>query len=143
MKDRVISFVDSKRDEIIELSHNIHKNPEVAFTEHKSSKFIVELLEKNGYKTEYPYAGLDTAFRATKKGKEGGPKIAFLAEYDALPEIGHACGHNVIAACSTGAFLAVADIIGEYAGEISIIGTPAEESGGGNRIRPYDAPLLG
>ena len=134
MKDRVISFVDSKRDEIIELSHNIHKNPEVAFTEHKSSKFIVELLEKNGYKTEYPYAGLDTAFRATKKGKEGGPKIAFLAEYDALPEIGHACGHNVIAACSTGAFLAVADIIGEYAGEISIIGTPAEESGGGKVI---------
>lgn len=134
MKEKIISVIDGLKNELITLSHNIHANPEISFTEHKSAEFIVNTLKSHGFEVEFPYAGLDTAFKATKKGKGTGPKIAFLAEYDALPEIGHACGHNVIATCSTGAFLAVSSVIESYDGEISIIGTPAEEGGGGKVI---------
>ena len=131
MKEKVKAYIESIKDELITLSHNIHANPEIAFTEYKSSAFIVDVLKNHGFEVEYPYAGVETAFKATKKGKADGPKIAILAEYDALPEIGHACGHNVIATCSTGAFLAVSEILDNYDGEVSIIGTPAEEAGGG------------
>lgn len=131
MKEKVQALVESMKDELIKLSHDIHANPEIAFTEYKSSALIVELLRKHGFEVEYPYANVETAFKATKKGKGDGPKIAILAEYDALPEIGHACGHNVIATCSTGAFLALSQIMDSYDGEIAIIGTPAEEGGGG------------
>lgn len=131
MKEKVKAYVESIKDELITLSHNIHANPETSFTEYKSSAFIVEVLKSHGFEVEYPYANVETAFRAVKKGKGEGPKIAILAEYDALPEIGHTCGHNVIATCSTGAFLALSEIMDNYDGEIAIIGTPAEEGGGG------------
>ena len=131
MKEKVKAYIESIKDELITLSHNIHANPEISFTEYKSSAFIVEVLRNHGFEVEYPYANVETAFKATKKGKGEGPKIAILAEYDALPEIGHACGHNVIATCSTGAFLALSEIMDNYDGEIAIIGTPAEEGGGG------------
>lgn len=130
-KQRISDYIDRISPDLLGLSADIHANPELLYNEHKSCGFIVELLKKHGYTVTEKYCGIDTSFRATKKGKEGGPKIAFFAEYDALPEIGHACGHNVIATCATGAFLAVAELIEEYAGEISIIGTPAEEGGGG------------
>lgn len=131
MKEKLITKVDSLKEELLTLSHHIHDNPEIAYTEHKAVAFLSEILTKHGFKVETPYAGMDTAFRATKHGKGPGPKIAFLAEYDALPEIGHACGHNIIATCSTGAFLALSELMDQYNGEISLIGTPAEEAGGG------------
>lgn len=131
MKDQVIARVDALGGELIQLSHDIHAHPEVAYTEYQSSALIADLLRKHGFAVELPYGGLETAFRAVKQGKPGGPHLAFLAEYDSLPEIGHACGHNVIAACSTGAFLALASVMEHYAGTVSIIGTPAEEAGGG------------
>ncbi len=130
-KQRICDYIDQISPELLKLSADIHANPETLFNEYKSSGFIVELLKKHGYTVTEKYCGIDTSFRASKKGNGTGPKIAFFAEYDALPEIGHACGHNVIATCATGAFLAVAQMMEEYAGEISIIGTPAEEGGGG------------
>ena len=131
MKEQIIAKVDQMRDELIALSHRIHAHPEIAFTEHKAVSFIKEVLERHGFEVETPYAQVETAFKAVKKGKGSGPKIAFLAEYDALPEIGHACGHNIIASCSTGAFLSLSQLMDHFDGELTLIGTPAEEAGGG------------
>lgn len=131
IKNAIISAAESMKDDILGLSHYIHLNPELSFKEYKAADAICALLEKHGFTPERNYCGFPTSFRASKKGREGGPKIAFMAEYDALPEIGHGCGHNVIAAISVGAFLASAAVIENFAGEVVLIGTPAEENGGG------------
>lgn len=83
---------------------------------------------------ERNYCGVETSFRAVKKGKGSGPKVSFLAEYDALRGVGHGCGHNIIATCATGAFLGLASLMDQYDGEISLIGTPAEEGGAGKAV---------
>ncbi len=111
------------------LSRDIHANPELRFQEHKAAGWIAELLRARGFDVEHGLAGMSTALRA-KKGN-GGPRIAILGEYDALPEIGHACGHNLIAASAVGAFLAAAAIVQRTKGEVVFLGTPAEEGGGG------------
>lgn len=126
--------IDGQAEALIGLSHEIHKNPETAFKEYKSSKLLTGFLRKRGFQAETGIGGLDTAFMAVKEGKQPGPRIAFLAEYDALPGIGHACGHNVIAAGAMGAFLGTAAVMEELAGTVSIIGTPAEEGGAGKVI---------
>lgn len=131
MKEQIKERVESLKEELLTLSHNIHAHPEIAWQEHKAVVFITDLLKKQGFAVETPYAGLETSFRAVKKGIKPGPVIAFLAEYDALPEIGHACGHNIIATCSVGAFLSLAPLLENIAGEVRLIGTPAEEAGGG------------
>lgn len=126
--------IDLIKDELLELSEKIHDNPEVAFKEHKASQWIIDLLEKHGFDVSEKVGGLDTAFKARFKGKKKGPIVAFLAEYDALPEIGHGCGHNIITACSVGAAIGLSKIIKEIEGEVVLIGTPAEEGGGGKII---------
>ena len=126
--------IEALKEELVKLSHDIHKNPETSFTEYKSSALIAELLKSQGYQVDMGIGGLDTAFIATKEGKKPGPHVAFLAEYDSLPGIGHACGHNVIATCATGAFLGIASIMNEFDGKVSIIGTPAEEDGAGKVV---------
>ena len=133
--------VDELRDELATLAHNIHQNPELRFNEHKASQWISELVERaGGVPVERGTAGLPTAFRARLAG-EGGPRIAVLAEYDALPEIGHACGHNLIAAGAVGAFLALARLGTKLGGQIELIGTPAEEGGAG-KIRMLEAGVF-
>ena len=131
LKNTVIETVESLKDELLALSHYIHENPELSWEEYKAADAICALLEKHGFAAERNYCGFPTAFRAAKKGREGGPRIAFMAEYDALPEIGHGCGHNVIATISVGAFLAAAAVVENFAGEVVLIGTPGEENGGG------------
>lgn len=133
-KAYVIDKINSIKEDLLGLSHNIHDNPETAFSEHNAVAFIREILQNHGIETTIGIGGLDTAFIATKNGKSVGPKIVFLAEYDALPNIGHGCGHNVIATCAVGAFLGVCSVLDDYDGSISIIGTPAEEDGGGKII---------
>src|SRR5688500_1164525 len=123
--------VDELRNELVTLAQNIHQNPELRFNEHKAAQWISELVERaGGVDVERGTGGLPTAFRARLEGGAG-PRLAVLAEYDALPEIGHACGHNLIAAGAVGAFLALARIPGELGGRVELIGTPAEEGGGG------------
>ncbi len=134
MKNRLIKEFDNIKDEMLSLSKNIHENPELCFDEYKSSNFIKELLKKHNFIIEEKSGGIDTAFKARFKGKEDGPTVAFLAEYDALPEIGHGCGHNLIAAVSTGAAIALSKVMNETNGEIILLGTPAEEGGGGKVI---------
>jgi amidohydrolase len=133
--------VDELREELATLAHNIHQNPELRFNEHKASQWISELVERaGGVPVERGTAGLPTAFRARLEGKAG-PRIAVLAEYDALPEIGHACGHNLIAAGAVGAFLALARQGAALGGRVELIGTPAEEGGAG-KIRMLEAGVF-
>ena len=133
-KEKIAKAIDSMRDELLTLSHEIHDHPEIGFEEHQAVGFIRSFLEKHGFEVEVPYCGIETSFKAVKKGKGPGPRIAFLAEYDALRGIGHGCGHNIIATCAVGAFSGLATLMDEYDGEISIIGTPAEEGGAGKVV---------
>lgn len=124
--------VDARRDTLRELSLRIHAHPELRFEEHRAAQWIAERLAAEGHTVEAPLAGLATALRA--RAGDGPVRVAFLAEYDALPEIGHACGHNLIAAGAVGAFLSLAPHAGALNATVELIGTPAEEGGGGKVI---------
>jgi amidohydrolase len=129
LKLKVKDSVESQREQLIKLSLNIHDNPELGFKEKKASAWLTSYLEDNGFYVERGVAGLATAFRATY-GQES-PRIVFLAEYDALPKIGHGCGHNIIAASAVGAGVASKSIIDQLGGSVVVLGTPAEEGFGG------------
>ena len=142
-KTQVTEAVDGLADELERLSLQIHANPELCFKEEKAHGWLTEFLEKRGLRVERGVGGLPTAFRATVPGAGPGPRIAIMAEYDALPGIGHACGHNVIATAGAGAGAALAVALGTlpFAGEIQVIGTPAEEGGAG-KVRLMDAGVF-
>ncbi|NHW34290.1 M20 family metallopeptidase [Paenibacillus aceris] len=112
----------------------IHTNPELSFHEHQAKMWLVEPLLEAGFEVEQGIAGLETSFRATWEGQSGGPTVALLAEYDALPVIGHACGHNLIGTAAVGAAMALKEAYPELPGKIVVLGTPAEEEGGGKII---------
>ena len=133
LKLDIAATVDRLADELEALSHRIHATPELAFKEEQAQAWLTEFLEKHGARVERGVGGLPTAFRATIAGRGAGPTIAIMAEYDALPGIGHACGHNVIATAGCGAGAALAVALGRlpFAGQIQVIGTPAEEGGAG------------
>jgi amidohydrolase len=129
LKLKVKDSVESQRQQLIQLSLNIHDNPELGFKEEKASAWLASYLEDSGFHVERGIAGLATAFRATYG--QGSPRIALLAEYDALPKIGHGCGHNIIAASAVGAAVASKSIIDQLGGSIVVMGTPGEEVFGG------------
>ncbi len=122
--------VDRNAQELAVLSKKIHQNPELRFEETKAAAWISELLSTKEHAVDKNLGNMPTSFRA-RAGKTGGPRVAILAEYDALPEIGHACGHNLIAMGAVGAFLAAAEVAARAGGEVVLLGTPAEEGGGG------------
>jgi amidohydrolase len=131
VKELIAAAVDRVADELEALSHRIHANPELAYQEVKAAGWLSEFLAGQGFKVERGVGGVETAFRATLETGEG-PTIAILCEYDALPEIGHACGHNVIATAGVGAGAALAAVRDRLPGaRIHVVGTPAEEGGGG------------
>jgi amidohydrolase len=135
----VAAAVEAVRDQVIDLSHRIHANPEPAFEERLAATWIAEVLQAHGFHVDHPAGSLETAIRATypgrgADGKGDGPRIGILAEYDALPGLGHGCGHNTMAASGVGAALALAAIADELPGEIVFLGTPAEERGSGKQI---------
>jgi amidohydrolase len=129
LKNRVRERINRLSGDLIEISHDLHSEPELAYEERKSSARLVRALEEGGMDVEYPAHGLDTAFRSTAGST--GPEVLICAEYDALPEIGHACGHNIIAASSIGAGLALSEFADDLGVRVTVLGTPAEESGGG------------
>jgi amidohydrolase len=135
-KHRLAAAVETAREEILDLSHRIHADPEIAFEEERAAGWIAEILARHRYTVERPVGGLATAIRATRAGGRGGsgPRIGILAEYDALPGLGHGCGHNTMAASGVGAAIALASIADELPGEIVFLGTPAEERGSGKAI---------
>ncbi|MQA06327.1 MAG: amidohydrolase [Streptosporangiales bacterium] len=116
--------------ELVALSHDVHDHPEVAYEEHHAVAAVAELLRRHGHRVEVGAYGIPTALRATAGGGDG-PRVAVVAKYDALPGIGHACGHNVICASAVGAWLALAEQVGTLGGTVELLGTPAEEGGGG------------
>ncbi len=127
------------RDDLIVLSRAIHATPELAYQERQAVGNIATLLRRHGHDVELRLGGLETAFRARVGPK--GPAVALLAEYDALPEIGHACGHNLIAMSNVGAFLLAAQRAKDLQVGVELIGTPAEEAGGG-KIDLLDAGVF-
>lgn len=130
-KARIRTAVDELRGQLLATSHDIHAHPELLFQEHRASARLADELERGGLRVERGAGGLATAFRAELDGGEPGPTLAILAEYDALPGIGHACGHNIIATSALGSALALARSGQRFPGRVLIIGTPGEEGGGG------------
>ncbi|WP_106179409.1 M20 family metallopeptidase [Prauserella shujinwangii] len=129
VRDRVEAAVAGHRSDLVALSRDLHAHPETGFTEHRSVRAVAASLEAGGHAATVGVGGLDTALLAT--AGSGAPHVAVLAEYDALPGIGHACGHNIICAAAVGGFLGAAAVVGETGGRVSLVGTPAEEGGGG------------
>jgi amidohydrolase len=145
LKARAAQAVDAARDELIDLSHRIHANPEPAFEEHKAAAWVAEAVALHGYAVEHPAGSLATAVRGRLTGGLGpdGPRIGVLAEYDALPGLGHGCGHNTMAASGVGAAIALAAVRDAWAGEVVFLGTPAEERGSGKVIMIRDGLFEG
>ena len=125
LKASVIGEIDAHRQQLSELSLEIHSNPELGLEEVKAVAWLTQYLEENGFSIERGICQLPTAFRGSYG--VGKPVIAILAEYDALPDLGHACGHNIIATCAVGAGVASKPAIDRFGGSIIVIGTPAEE----------------
>jgi amidohydrolase len=121
--------IDAARDALVSLSHRIHATPELGFEEERAAAWIGEMLDAAGFRVERGLCELPTAFRAVSGS--GPLHIAICAEYDCLPDIGHACGHNVIAASAVGAGLALARVADDVGLTVTVMGTPAEENGGG------------
>src|SRR5688572_14340662 len=146
-KERIAAAIETAREEILDLSHRIHANPEPAFEEHQASAWVAEAVRRHGYDVEHPAGRLATAVRGRLRGALGGPgdgpRIGVLAEYDALPGLGHGCGHNTMAASGVGAAIALAAVRDEFAGEIVFLGTPAEERGSGKQIMIDDGLFAG
>ena len=124
--------VNRRRGDLVELSHSIHAEPELAFAEHRSCAKTQALVAEYGFEITAAPGGLDTAFRADFGS--GPLVVGICAEYDALPDIGHACGHNIIAASAVGTALALAEVADELGLTVALIGTPAEEAGGGKAL---------
>jgi amidohydrolase len=145
MKKSVQGEMDNIFTTLKQIKNEIGENPELGSEETKSSKLLVEQLKRHGFNVEYPFCEMDTAFKAVYKGKKEGPVIAILCEYDALPGVGHGCGHNIICTAGIGAGIAVSKLMNELDGEIWVLGTPAEESHGpyaGAKLRMANAGVF-
>lgn len=130
LAERIRAAIAARGPELAAVARRIHAHPELRFEEVQAAEWLAGAAGSSGGVVERGVGGLPTAFRA-RTGRAGGPRIAILAEYDALPEIGHACGHNLIAGGALGAFLGLAAVADELPGEVVLLGTPGEEGGGG------------
>jgi amidohydrolase len=124
--------VEAVAAELVALSHDIHAHPELGYEERYAVAAVAALLERQGLAAEVGAFGFETALRA--RVGDGRPRVAILAEYDALPGLGHACGHNVICATAVGAFVALSRLAADLPGSVELLGTPAEEGGGGKEL---------
>ncbi|HRW38775.1 MAG TPA: M20 family metallopeptidase [Aquihabitans sp.] len=139
LKDRTDRAVADHADQLLEASHAIHARPELGFEEHHAHDVLADLLEAAGLAVTRGAYGLPTAFEAV--AGTGGPRIAVMCEYDALPGIGHACGHNIIGTAGAGAGIAAAALAEELGGTVVVLGTPAEEGGGGKILMAEQGAL--
>jgi len=131
LKEQVCNYIDEIKELLFDVSKEIHENPELNFEEFKASKLLSEKLKEANFEVKLGVAGLETAILAKHPNKSEGHTVAILAEYDALPEIGHGCGHNLIATAALGASLALGKFKDKIPGKLIFMGTPAEEGGGG------------
>ena len=143
LKEKAAKAVDDLVPELVALSRRIHDHPELGYAEVQASGWLGDFLERQGLRVERGFDGMATAFRASFSGESGGPVVAILAEYDALPEIGHACGHNIIGVSAAGAGAALRRVLTSVAGTVQVIGCPAEETGGSKAIMARDGVFKG
>jgi len=139
--EQLAEAVDGMEARLRAVSQELFEHPEVKFEEVRASKRLADELAQDGFEVELGAAGMETAIVAVHPAKSDGPTVAILGEYDALPEIGHACGHNLIAAGGLGAALALGSIKDQLPGTLLFLGTPAEEGGGG-KVLMIDAGLF-
>ena len=132
LHDRLGETVEALGTALLDLSHDIHAHPELGFNEHHAAATVARVLGDHGIDAQVGAWDLDTAVHA--RIGDGEPTVALIAEYDALPQIGHGCGHNVICATAVGAFLALHELGDDLEGSVELIGTPAEEGGGGKEL---------
>lgn len=130
MISKMKELIEEIESELIELNEYIYQNPEIGLQEFKACKAHVNILKKHGFDVEEEYLGIKTAFKAAFDSGKPGPAIAYLAEYDALPDIGHGCGHNILGTTSTGAGIVLRKLISDIGGKVVVFGTPAEETFG-------------
>jgi amidohydrolase len=143
-KERAAAHLEAQREEVANLSRKIHANPELAYEEHLASSSLAGFLMRQGFSVEIGAGDLATAFVASLGEKVSGPTVAFLAEYDALPTIGHGCGHNLIGTAAAAAAAAVANSASHLPGQLQVVGCPAEEytAGQAGKLRLLDAGVL-
>jgi amidohydrolase len=134
LKDKVCREIDTACGEFVALSRRIHENPELGLEERQAADWLGALLRDTGFLVERPVAGLATAFRADVRGERARPRVALLAEYDALAGLGHACGHNLICMASVGGAVALHRAVPKLPGTLTVLGTPAEETSGGKVV---------
>lgn len=134
LNDRIVATVDELADELLSVSHDIHSHPELAFQERYACERLCTAASKAGLTPSSGVYTLDTAFEARIAGNGAGPTVSVIAEYDALPGIGHACGHNLIATAALGAAIALSRLSDAWPGTVQFLGTPAEEKGGGKEL---------
>ncbi len=130
MKETIKTKISNHLSELKKISKYLFDFPEEGYKEYKATKILCENLAKNGFDIEKGVYGIETAFKGIYKSGKSGPAIAFICEYDALPEIGHGCGHNLIACMGLGAAIGLKSVIDEIGGTIMVLGTPAEETSG-------------
>lgn len=134
MKEILFNEGQKIKDRLAEISEYIYHNPELGNQEFKAVEILTSFLEEHHFNVEREFLNIKTAFRATFDSKKEGPTIGYLCEYDALPEIGHGCGHNMIGPMSAGAGILLSKILDEVGGRIIVYGTPAEETDGAKVI---------
>lgn len=130
MKEEFKKIIEAQMPKLFDITKKLYENPELGCQEYKSSKLLVDCLKEYGFEVKFPYI-METGYLATYEGKKNGPKIGFLCEYDALPVVGHGCGHNMICTISIAAAIALKSVIDQIGGTICVFGTPAEENFGG------------
>ncbi|MDP5068783.1 MAG: hypothetical protein NWP35_04670, partial [Ilumatobacteraceae bacterium] len=140
LKTRACNLIDSNADELVRVSHEIHDHPEQNYEEVFASELLTRSANDSGVPVELGAFDCPTGF----SGDVGtGPTVCIMSEYDALPEIGHGCGHNIIAAAGLGAAIALASVAGNAGGRVRYMGTPAEEGGGGKILMARNGALEG
>ena len=142
MKERIARAVEDRRDAILDLSRRVHADPELAFEEVRTSRLLRSVLEAEGFSVTDIDPSLPTAFRALLPRSDDRPRVTFTAEMDALPGLGHACGHNIIGTAGAYAAIVLKAVLGpEIAGTVEVVGTPAEEKGSG-KVRMIDSGVF-
>ncbi len=141
LKEKASTQIDALAEELFDLSRKIQSHPEIAYEEVQAARWVSDVLEKHGFEVQRRVGGVETAFVATTEGGQPGPKIALIAEYDALPVVGHGCGHNLIAAGAVGAAVGLKAVMPRVGGVLQVFGTPAEEctTEPGGKIRLLEA----
>jgi amidohydrolase len=130
MKKEIKEKINGQLAELFEISKYLYANPELGYEEKKASAALIKYLSENGFSVEHPIYGVDTAFKAVCDSGKPGANIGIFCEYDALPEVGHGCGHDLIATIGAGAAVGLKTALGETGGKVTVFGTPAEESSG-------------